>query len=915
MQPQGEQSGHQIRREDLAATKLAPQGRDEGHIVRQDLMNLLGDVLQRRLTIVHAGAGYGKTSLLIQWLKALRRKRIAAAWLTLEEDESEAATFVAHMAAAISRIGYIAFDPLGGVASLGEQMPVKSLATAFINAVAEQSRPLVVFLDEYNRAESPELTALFRYLLRNLPRHVHFVIASRWRPDMDIENLRAHDDLVEVSARELRFSAAEVAAFLESSGAHLSESELHRLTDRTEGWPIALQMARIWLNGDGGRARLVSDFSGRTTDLARYLGEQVLSTLAEETRDFMIETAILDRVNGDLANAVTGRADGWLMLEGLYERDLFLIPEEDDRQWFRYHTLFLDFLRDRLKLLDPAFVAGLHRRAADWLAANGWVRSAVQHALRAGDHDLAARFLSEAGGWRMIMDGRLNLIRTGISSLPDDVVRSWLPLSLAKAFLMVKDGDITGARDYFRGLDPDAGWTGQDRIDRDVMEHILSDYADDPPSLAEIERVQALRRRVHKSDHVLHAVLADSLATRYCEFGLFDRALDACDDAISHYRVMKSLYGEIFLRFTQAKAHLAQGRLEDAESILRATERELDIRFGEGIDLAGHTSIYLAEILAERDQIDEAEARLHAALPAAEQSDSWYELYAAAYTALAAVNWARREIDGALAAAEAARNMGAARNLDRLTLLADCLSVHYLFLAGRGGELDPYAPRLEAFLNQARDMPARRSLAGTATALAIVHLAGGRTGRAVELLTPHIRMARECGDLHQLVRLMLVLCDAHAVAGDMAAAVQALDDAVRCGLFTGIRRPYLDHGRRLMPVIDAVLGGRGDLPPDRYRDNFLRDIRREIRRADRRRAGDAMTLTPMEMEVLRELDRGFSNKEIALHLGVSPNTVKYHMKSLFAKLGVSQRAEAVRVCRERALLADRMEPAGLTAER
>src|SRR5690606_11790153 len=250
----------------------------------------------------------------------------------------------------------------------------------------------------------------------------------RWRPEIDIENLRAQNDLVEVSAPQLRFSSAEVSAFLASAGTHVHESELHRLTDRTEGWPIALQMARIWLNGDGGRARLVSDFSGRTTDLARYLGEQVLSTLAEETRDFMIETAILDRVNGDLANAVTGRADGWLMLEGLYERDLFLIPEEDDRQWFRYHTLFLDFLRDRLKRYEADAIAELHRRAADWLAGHGMVRSAVQHAQKAGDHHLAAQFLSDAGGWRMIMDGRINLVRVGIADLPDTIVRGFLPL-------------------------------------------------------------------------------------------------------------------------------------------------------------------------------------------------------------------------------------------------------------------------------------------------------------------------------------------------------------------------------------------------------------------------------------------------------------------------------------------------------
>ena len=902
MQPADERTRLQSRAGELASTKLAPQDRDEGHIVRQDLMTLLNEVLRHRLTVVHAGAGYGKTSLLMQWLKALQRQRIAAAWLTLEEDESSPSVCLAHMFAAIAKIGYVDYDPLSGLVNFDEKMPVKSLATAFINTIVEKSEPLVIFLDEFNRAQSEELNTLFKTLMRQLPRHVHFVIASRWRPEIDVENLRARGDLIEITAHDLRFSRQEVAALLASSGAHLSELELHRLTDRTEGWPIALQMARMWLNGDGQKARMVSDFSGRTTDLTRYLSEQVLSAMPEETQSFLMQTAILDRINGDIANALTGRRDGWLMLEQLYERDLFLVPENDDRQWFRYHMLFLDFLRDRLQRYGADAIAELHHRAADWLAGHGMTRAAVHHALKAGDHHLAARLLSDAGGWRLIMDGRINLIRSAISGLPDAIAREYLLLFLAKAFLLVKDGDIKAALDYFFSLEKLPTWSAQEAIDYEVVAHILADYADEPMPLAEIERVKKLRQKIHKNDHVLHAILADSLATKYYEYGSFKQALEACDDAINHYRVLRSLYGEVFLRFTQAKAHLAQGRLDDAEHILRGAEKELEVRFGDGIDLSAHTSIYLAEVLAERGQVEEAAKRVRHALPVAEQSDGWYELYATAYATMAAVEWAEQGLEAALAALERARDMARERHLDRLLLLADCQSVYYLFLSDRTAELPSYASRLRRFLETATDSPSHRSVGLTAASLAMLEIASGDYVAARNTLAPCVSAAEANGDICQLIMLTLLQADAAAAEGRMEAAARALDKAVRDGLFTGILRPYVDHGRRLKPVVEAILHGDSPLPQDRYRDNFLRELLRDIRRVEKRQASEGIVLTPAELEVLRELDHGFSNKEIALKLGISPNTVKYRMKGLFAKLGVSQRAEAVKVCRERALV-------------
>lgn len=897
-----EKTGLQSAPDELAATKLAPLARDEGQIIRQDLMDKLNDVLRCRLTIVHGAAGYGKTSLLVQWFKAMQLREITAAWLTLEEDESSPATCMSHVLAALAKTGYIDQDPMSSFRNFDDKMSANALATAFINTVAEKSEPLAIFLDEYNRVQSDDLNTLFKVLVRNIPRHVHFIIAARWRPEIELENLRVRDDLVEVTAQDLRFSQQEAESFFAKYHTHLTDTELRGLTDRTEGWPIALQMARLWFDGNSQKVSLVSDFSGRTSDLARYLTEQVLSALAKETRAFLMETSILSRINGDVANAVTGRHDGWLVLEELYERDLFLVPESNDRQWFRYHSLFLDYLRDCLERYGPDAISELHSRAAAWLAAEGYIRSAVHHALKAGDSHFAAKLLSDAGGWRLIMDGRINLIRTSIAEIPDTIIRGHVALFLAKSFLLVKDGDVQAAREYFYSLEKERNWAEQDKTDWDVMEHILADYADKPASIADIEWLNELKQKAGERDHVLHAILSDSLATKYYEFGLFEQSLEASAEAIGRYRNLRSLYGEVFLRFTQAKAHLAQGRLEKAESILRATEKELSTHFGDEIDLATHTSIYLSEIFVDRHQILEAVDRFPTGFLEADKSDSWFELYATAFSTLAAVEWDKGGVKASLAVCDRMRRVAQTRKLDRLALLGDCLSVYYLFLDDQLEEVNKYYPSLRRFLDQSTDQLAYRFTGILVVSCAMILIVQGNFDESIDLLAPEIEKAKSKGDLRQLINLRLMVAIAYEAAGKAEDSAYVLNKAVQDGVFTGILRPYVDFGIRLQPIMESILNAKNN-SADRFRDNFLRTVVREVRRAKRRKeACNGLRLTAGELEVLQELDHGYTNKEIAQKLNISPNTVKYRMKGLFVKLGVSVRKDAVRVSRERALL-------------
>jgi LuxR family maltose regulon positive regulatory protein len=890
---------------DLAVTKLAPQARDDGHVARHALLSKIEDLLSHRLTIVHAGAGYGKTSLLMQWMKTLRGKGIATAWLTLEEEEARAVTCLEHIMVALERLDYLTAHSLSDLTRFDDRVPVKSLATALINLLAQNDAPLVIFLDEYNRAQSEETDALFQMLVRQVPPNVHFVIASRYRPNIEIENLRVHGELLEIQTNHLRFSEEEAAGLMERSGVRLSRAQLHRLIDRTEGWPIALQMVRLWLNGDANREGMVSDFSGRTTDLARYMTEQVLTELPEEQQTFLMQTSILERVNGELANAVTGRNDSWLMLERFLEKSLFVIPESDDWTWFRYHTLFLDYLRDRLERHQPQSVPELHLRAARWYGDNGYLRQAIDHALKGGSHDLVARLVKDAGGWRLILDGRIGIIRRAVTALPLDVVSRHAGLALSRSILMVKDGDIRGGRAYLDGLDRRA-LTGGDQHaenDWDICDHILVDYEDNLLEFSEIERIENLRQKVSMDDHVVQAILSDSLARLYFRFGQQDKSLQACEGAISHYQVMKSLYGEVFSRLAQARVLIAEARLEDAEDMLRRTEADLEARFGEAVELSPHISVYLAMVLAERSEMEEAAARLEEALPIAEQSDGWLEFFADAYTAAAAVAWATGGIEATMKVVARARQVGSARGLERLTLLADCDAVCYLSFAGRTEEAAHYGQSFEEIASRGpKSGLMGRENGSMVPGLVFMWVASGRGRAAVDVLTPLIEEAERHGEIRRLVGLELLAAYALENMQKTKQAEQYLANAVRHGQFTGMIRLYQEVGCLLVPLLERILSGESSLPVDRYRDSFLRDILKDLRRAERQGGDNEFGLTPGEIEVLRELDHGLSNKEIARKIGVSPNTVKYRMKGLFSKLGVTSRSKAVRRSRELSIL-------------
>lgn len=889
----------------LIHTKLAPPMWMGNQIRRDLLLARLDAALTRRLSLIQAPAGYGKTSLLSQWKDRLDPADVCVAWLTLERDDSDLRRLTRYIVRALEGAG-----PNHGEDSepLAAALPPRAAVSAIVNRLAQESRRVVLILDDFHRAESPEVDAFVRTLIQLAPEHCHFIIASRDYPWLGQSILAAEEQLVELTADDLKFAAHEAEALL-SRFEGLGEADVRSIVERTEGWAIALQLASLSLKRGADHRRLVEEFHGPSSDLARYLSEQVLMTMPAETQEIVLRTALLDRLTGDLVNLLCDRQDGWMILERLEEQGVFLTPLSAERKAYRYHQLVAEHLRDRLARRDAAQFRALHRRAAQWFAERGETAEAVNHAIQADDDAMLATILEDAGGWRLIPLGHQAMVERGLSKLPAALIAARPRLALARVYLEIKRGEMATARadyDRFVAEAEAAGLSADQWTEIRVVGDVLADYENEPVTLDDLLARESLLRTLPANDHLVLANISETLGAKYFEGGWLERALEPTIAARDHYLAMDSLYSDVFTRFLEARIRQAQARMKDAAGILAATREQIEANFGPRSDLAANCAAFDAELLYEQDQPATALALLDWAVPHMELSDGWTDVYAAAYLTAARAEASEGTLDAAQAMIARARRLAGRRRLRQLDLRAALCELDLLIqygddpaealAAAKALDLDALADRSE------EDSTVHRPVVTAARLCrARIALTGGDHAAAIADLQKLKRWAAQHGAGRLLVDANILLAYGHRAAGDDARARACFDDAVGTAMFQNIARPFIDQRRFAEPLLSDTLGGTAQL--DRFRAQFLKGIARSL--AARPVAGPAPgLLSDAEAEILEHLGFGYSNKEIARLIGMSPDTVKYRLKSVFRKIGVHKRRDAVRVLRERGLISD-----------
>jgi LuxR family maltose regulon positive regulatory protein len=868
----------------ILATKLYVPPRRSRIVLRPRLDERLDEGLQRRLTLVSAPAGFGKSTLVAEWVAECG---LPVAWLSLDEGDGDPTRFLAYLVEALRTVrpgvGQSVLATLGSP----QPPPVEATLTPLVNELAALPADVVLVLDDYHSVDGTPVDEAVAFLLEHRPSRVHVTIATREDPALPLARWRARAELSEVRAADLRFTPDESAAFLNQvMDLGLSTGDVDALETTTEGWVAGLQLAAISLRGREDATAFIRSFSGSDRFVLDYLVEEVLGRQPPALREFLLRTSILDRLCGPLCDAVTldPSTPGQPTLEHLERANLFIVPLDGERHWYRYHHLFRDLLRQRLGRSEPdAVVDELHARASRWLEANGFDLEAFRHAAAGDDIGRAERLVMGHGPSLQISDAFVSA-GAWISSLPGETLDARPSLRIVWAQVLLANGRTTGIEEILAAAEATLDTPADDERTRDLLGQIatlrailafLEHRADD--FIAESQRARELLR----SDDLTRAFFVWASGYVHEVSGERAKARKAYGEALAMSRAAGYRFGDM-------NASIGLGGMQEVDNDLRLAAETYEDTIHRAADLPwswiSDAHLGLGRILYEWNDMDAAWDRGQQSLGLARRLENT-DRPAACLALLANIRLAQGEIaDAARILAEAERSgheHDFARQAPRVVAAARAA------MSLRAGDVDGAARVAEEF-----DLPLVR---------ARVCLARGDADAALSTLDPYRRQAESRAWLDDRSRALVLQALAHRAAAHPGEAMSLLGEAMEIGEPERFVRLFVDEGPPMARLLrEAAAAGL-------HREYCLRLLGafstgatsagpgapapRGGRPAEA--SGLAEPLSKRELELLELIAEGLSNQGIAERLFLSPQTVKVHVRNIYSKLDVSSRTQAV----------------------
>ena len=870
-------------------------------VPRTRLVKRLDAGARGKLTLVSAPAGFGKTTLVSSWsAKAQVDGRRGIAWLSLDTEDNDPVRFVTYAVAALRTI---APDVGGSVLELlqaGQQVASPAILTALLNAIASITDPFVLILDDLHLIENEAVEDALAFLIDHQPPQMHLVITTREDPALPLARLRARGQLVELRAADLRFTAAEASEFLNRAmGLELTEQDVAALEERTEGWIAGLQLAALSLQGHlDDAADFIESFTGSHRFVMDYLVEEVLTQQTAAVQTFLLRTSILDRLCGPLCDAVVcdPATPGQETLETLERANLFLIPLDNQRRWYRYHHLFGDLLRQRLRAQGLGIasdggeaVAELHRRASAWCEANGLELDAFRHATAANDIANADRLLA-GKGMPLHFRGAVTPVLNWLASLPSAVLDKWPRLWVMYASALSMTGNLIFVEEKLQAAE--AALDGRELNDehRNLIGHIAAIRAFLAATQYDAEAIIAQSQRaleyLHPDNLPVRTATAWKLGIAYQLRGERAAAMHALQEAIATSERTGNLIVATSARAALGRVQESNNQLQLAKGTYRSILEAVSNRWQPA---AGEAHLGLAGLAYVWNDLDAAQQHGEQSLRVAEQMAN-VDNPVASRVLLAKVALARGDMETASAIlARAERDMIE----QKVTHQAPLVVTAQIFMLLRQDNVTAAANLLRA-----HNLP---------LCSARVQLAQGNAAAALALLG-RVRAEAEQRDwADQRLRALVLQSLALRADGQSEEALSLLGEALRMAAPEGFVRLFLDEGLPMARLL-AAAARRGVLPT--YTGTLLAAFEAEPHWAEESNtvAGDRPPsslvdpLSERELEILALIATGLKNQEIADQLIISLNTVLYHTKNIYGKLGVNKRALAIARARELALI-------------
>lgn len=893
----------------LLATKLyIPPVRPE-LVPRPRLIERLDEGLRlgHRLTLVSAPAGSGKTTLVTEWLHSADRP---FTWLSLDEGDNDPLRFLTYLVAALQKVDGDIGQATQDLLQSPQLPPVETLMTALINDMAATPTPFTLVLDDYHVIDDASILKATGFLLEHQPPQMHLVIATREDLPLSLSRLRARGQMTEIRAHDLRFTIEEAALFLnEAMGLDLSDEDVAALEARTEGWIAGLQLAALSMQGRDDLSGFVAAFSGSHRYILDYLADEVLHQQPEEIRTFLLQTSILDRLSGPLCNAVTGQENGQDILEQLESANLFVIPLDDERCWYRYHHLFGDLLRHYLKQkVGAQGLTSLHRRACAWLVQHDLKTEALHHAIASEDFDHAADLI-EAIAEAAVLRGAAKTVQNWIDALPDSLMRKRPSLCVIHAWAFHTNGrrDAVELRlqDAGRALQT-LGLPDDDPFVSDLRGHIAAMRASNARHQNDLplffRYAEEALDLLAEDDLTVRTMVSANLGLAHMLNGDLMAAVKALREAQSLGQASGNVISAVNCVGFQTAVLIAQGRLRQAAELCHHTIDHHLEGYPKPLPTLGHVHASLGRILYEWNDLEAAAAHLERGVVLGEQT----HLPSTVRFRASMLAWIR-QIQGA--------NSDAVPLLQQVAAIADREQTNL-------EDVDFTAWRVRSWLPQNNVAVAaawaEAYRAGEVQpqiwrpygdlALARVLIAQQRLEDALDMLTQIRQSAQEAGGTGWVIEARMLEALAFQTTGETDHALSALSQALSLAEPEGYVRTFVDEGEPMAALLRQA-GLRGIAP--HYAGQLLAAFGKgepesKPVEATARETMPALAfhevLTERELEILRLIDVGLSNREIAEALYISLNTVKTHTKSLYSKLNVHSRTQAINRARDLKLL-------------
>lgn len=907
----------------LRTRLLVPPVRED-LVARPRLLARLDEILTRRLALVSAPAGYGKTTLLAMWARA---GKLPVAWLSVDQGDNDPARFVSYLCAALQTIPALAGEPLleavqpEAARTSGVAASLEAVQTSLLNRLASVPDDFVLVLDDYHLITAQAVQQFVATLLERLPPQAHVIIASRADPALPLPRLRARGELVELRLAQLRFTMEEVETFLKQvAGLRLSGAEIAALAGRTEGWAAGLQMAALSIQGRSDPAGFVRDFAGSNRFILDYLMEEVLERQPAAIQEFLLATSILQRMSAGLAYALfQDETDSRLepdaadllpfeeTLATLERSNLFVIPLDDRREWYRYHHLFADLLVKRIHQTRPGQVAGLHRRASRWLERHGMTAEAIEHALLAGEAERAANLI-EVAAEEVLMRGEVSTLLGWVRRLPgEEFIASRPRLDLyAVAATVILGEDLTAIESGMARLK----CRSETASETDALRAYLALMAARPTTAERLARRSL--DQMPAGTTFFRSLAEWILSSAIMPGSTLDQRIEILETALARSRSAGNRMAWANALCALANVRLRQGRLDLARSLYQEAIQVATGPDGRLLPIAGEALIGLGHVLREWNELDEAVRHLEQGIELIRQVR-----VVGAIEGLLSLAWCRQaqgDSDAARRLMDEVRRTARLWNTveldERLIDFYDALlryrqgeptAILRYFEAGRtwknAADIDERdLSRIEAHLQKYERVAWARAC-----------LATGRPADALAEMDSLLPAMRDEGRLVLVTEIELIRALTLLVLGRPAEAQAAFEAALAAGEVGNLVRLFVDEGPVVVPLLQNALRT-GSYPA--YAARLLEALGVE-------RPGEAVAaparpgrpgsdlvepLSTREMEVLGLLASSLPAKEIAERLSVAESTINSHTKSIYGKLGVHSRLEAVEKARSLGLL-------------